>query len=55
MNNAMTEYCKVVNDSYFGDIYSYQIEYHKEMPPITNYDEEAIKRAAMKTNDQKKV
>jgi hypothetical protein len=55
MRNAMEEYYKVVNDSYFGDIYSYKIEYHKEMPPIMNYDETAIKRAFKKTIDKQKL
>ncbi len=52
MRNAMEEYYKVVNDSYFGDIYSYKIEYHDDMPPIMNYDETAIKRVYTKTMDK---
>ena len=55
MRNAMEEYYKVVNDSYFGDIYSYKIEYHDDMPPIMNYDETAIKRAYTKTMDKEKL
>ncbi len=51
----MEEYYKVVNDSYFGDIYSYKIEYHDDMPPIMNYDETAIKRAYTKTMDKEKL
>jgi len=55
MNKAMEQYYKVTNDSYFGDIYLYQIQYYKDMPPILNHDEKAIKRAANKANKPREV